>query len=239
MQARALERQQKKVTPVLFVTLSDRYAQLLKEIALSCKKAGRDPREVRIVAVTKNATLAQMQEAYALGIRDFGESRLQVALPKISLFPPDVIWHFVGALQSNKIGKIVAHFDCIHSVASLEMAQLIAAKSEELKRAPKLFLQVNTSGEASKGGFTEKGLVAQWEGIAKLNLCVVGLMTMAPLIAEPKVVRECFHRLRSLRDALRVCELSMGMSEDFSSGCQRRSDRSSHRHLPVSPNPCR
>jgi PLP dependent protein len=201
------------------MTLSDRYAQLLKEIALACKKAERDPREVHVVAVTKNATLAQMQQAYALGIRDFGESRLQAALPKISLFPSDVVWHFVGALQSNKIGKIVAHFDCIHSVASLEMARLIALKSKELNRRPRLFLQVNTSGEASKGGFTQKALLAEGEEIARLNLNVIGLMTMAPLTADAVVVRECFHRLRLLRDALpektQACELSMGMSEDF------------------------
>jgi hypothetical protein len=197
------------------MALSERYAQLLKEIALSCKKAGRDPHAVRIVAVTKNATLAQMQEAYALGIRDFGESRLQTALPKISLFPSDVSWHFVGALQSNKLGKIIAHFDTIHSVASLEMAQLIAKKSEELNRRPRLFLQVNTSGESSKGGFTEKQLLAAWEEIAALKLNVIGLMTMAPLTSDVRVVQECFHRLRHLCDALPVSELSMGMSEDF------------------------
>lgn len=201
------------------MTLSDQYAQLLKEVALACKKAGRDPREVHVVAVTKNATLAQMQQAYALGIRDFGESRLQVALPKIPLFPGDVVWHFVGTLQSNKIGKIVAHFDCIHSAASLEILRLIAQKSHELSRRPKLFVQVNTSGEASKGGFTEKQLLAQWEEIVRLNLDVRGLMTMAPLTTDINVVRECFHRLRLLRDALfqktQACELSMGMSEDF------------------------
>jgi pyridoxal phosphate enzyme (YggS family) len=169
------------------------------------------PSSVQLIAVTKYATLEQMHEVYKLGICHFGESRLQTALPKISQMPTDVVWHFIGALQSNKINKIVEHFDYIHSVGSVAIAQAIA----KCTKRPKLFLQVNTSGEATKHGFTEEELLRSFDEILKLNLPVIGLMTMAPLTPDEQVVRRCFARLRALRDQLGLQHLSMGMSQDF------------------------
>ncbi len=118
--------------------IKERYARLLSDIALHTQRAGRDPASIHVIAVTKYATLEQMQEAYRLGVRHFGESRLQIALPKRSQLPSDVRWHFIGTLQSNKIGKIVEHFDYIHSVDSLDIAHLIAKKSQELQKQPSL-----------------------------------------------------------------------------------------------------
>lgn len=121
------------------MTLSKRYLDLLTQITAHAKNAGRDPASIELVAVTKYSSMEQMLEAYDLGIRHFGESRLQEALPKIELLPSDIKWHFIGALQSNKLGKILERFDYIHSVESLELAQAIAKKSRELKKIPLSF----------------------------------------------------------------------------------------------------
>lgn len=196
--------------------LASQYSQLLTEIALHAKIAGRDPASIVIIAVTKYATLEQMQEAYQLGIRHFGESRLQTALSKMPHFPPDVKWHFIGPLQSNKAGKIATHFDYIHSVSSYEMAQLIAEKSKEVQ----VFLQVNTSKEAGKQGFTEQELVEKFSQIADLKLNLIGLMTMAPLTSDEVVIKKCFHQLKVLAEKLSLPHLSMGMSQDFSTAIE-------------------
>ncbi|MBI2812493.1 MAG: YggS family pyridoxal phosphate-dependent enzyme [Candidatus Melainabacteria bacterium] len=187
------------------------FRKFLDGLMIDASVLSQVPSSVQLIAVSKYATIEQMHEAYALGIRHFGESRLQTALPKISQMPKDVIWHFIGALQSNKINKIVEHFDYLHSVDSLAIAQAIAKCSKR----PKLFLQVNTSGEATKQGFTEEELLSQYTEILKLNLPIVGLMTMAPLTSDEQVVRSCFARLRVLRDELNLPHLSMGMSQDF------------------------
>ncbi len=192
--------------------LSDRYSQLIGEIALHAKNAGRDPASIQLVAITKYATLEQMQEAYRLGISHFGESRLQTALSKMPHFPSDVKWHFIGPLQSNKVGKIATHFDYIHSLSSYEMGQRIAEKSNGVQ----VFLQVNTSKEVGKQGFTEEGLWEEFSQIAELKLNLIGLMTMAPLTSDTVVIKRCFHQLKVLGEKLSLPHLSMGMSQDFS-----------------------
>lgn len=199
--------------------LLEQYSLLLSEIALHAKNAGRDPASIQFIAVTKYANIDQMQEAYQIGIRDFGESRLQAALPKMGQLPQDIRWHYIGALQSNKIAKIVEHFDFIHSVDSLENAELIAKKSQELNKRPSLFLQVNTSLEKNKKGFLEDALIEDFDRIIALELNFIGLMTMAPLTIEEHPVKNCFRKLRLLRDKLskkkHLHHLSMGMSQDF------------------------
>ena len=197
------------------MTLADRYCALLAEIQAIAEAAGRDPSSVQLIAVTKHAALDQMQQLYAAGCRHFGENKLQAALPKIAELPQDIQWHFIGPLQSNKVRKIVSHFTFIHSVGSLAIAQKIAECSFELGKSPKIFLQVNTSEEPSKGGFSEEELLKQFEQLLKLNLTVIGLMTMAPLSSNTERVRACFSRLKSLRDRLSLPHLSMGMSQDY------------------------
>lgn len=200
--------------------MNESYFHLLDQISVCAKSAGRDPSSIQLIAVTKYASLEQMQQAYKLGIRHFGESRLQTALPKLKHFPSDIQWHFIGSLQSNKIGKIVEHFDYIHSVDSLEIAQLIARKSSELQKRPQIFLQVNTSKEPSKHGFSEAALLEQFGAIAALNLNIIGLMTMAPLPSDAGSAKRCFHVLKLLRDQLSLVHLSMGMTQDFLSAIE-------------------
>ncbi|MBS0604327.1 MAG: YggS family pyridoxal phosphate-dependent enzyme [Verrucomicrobia bacterium] len=195
--------------------LSESYSRLLSQIQMCATAAGRNPSSIHLVAVTKYASFEQMEEAYDAGIRHFGESRLQVALTKMQLFPNDVAWHFIGPLQSNKIGKIVEHFSYIHSVDSKETAKLIARKCKELQKRPQLFLQVNTSKESAKHGFSEEELLRDYKEIAGLDLNINGLMTMAPLTPDAEVIRPCFSRLRQLRDQLGLSHLSMGMTQDY------------------------
>lgn len=182
----------------------ERYQQLMDEIREMSD-------EVTLVAVTKTATVDQIMEVYDAGHRDFGENRLQDALPKMLQLPEDIHWHFIGHLQTNKVAKVVSYFDKIHSVDSIHLAEKIA--SQEIKRP--VLLEVNVSGEESKHGFSTDELLRQFDSIQRLDLQVEGLMTMAPFDAEESVVRNCFRRLRELRDQLGLKELSMGMTQDW------------------------
>lgn len=169
-----------------------------------------------MIAVSKTYSVDAVREVYGAGCRDFGESRVQEALPKIELGASDLRWHLIGTLQANKVRKVVGKFCLIHAVDSLELARKISSCSQEMGIESQVLLQVNTSGETSKRGLS----AGQWEPhlnevMALPNLQVEGLMTMAPLTEDEQVVRECFRRLRQFRDQLRLRHLSMGMSHDY------------------------
>jgi pyridoxal phosphate enzyme (YggS family) len=170
------------------------------------------PKNVKLVAVTKNVPVEDISLVYELGCRDFGENRVQDALPKIEELPPDIRWHFIGTLQKNKVKKVVGNFALIHSVDSVELAQEISKQGIDTS----ILLQVNTSGEESKQGFTEDEFRRDLAMIQKMPyIQVKGLMTMAPLTEDVDQIRMCFRRLRELRDELGLKELSMGMSHDY------------------------
>jgi PLP dependent protein len=156
----------------------------------------------------------------------FGENRVQEALPKVAAFP-DLEWHLVGRLQSNKARPAVRGFAAIHSVDSVALLERIAGVADDEGRRPSLLLQVNVTGEASKAGFAPGALIAG-EVVAPLRavaarMPVVGLMTLGPATASADRSRRAFARLRMLRDALSeasglpLAELSMGMSGDVES----------------------
>lgn len=170
------------------------------------------PKNVKLVAVTKNVPVEDISLVYELGCRDFGENRVQDALPKIEELPPDIRWHFIGTLQKNKVKKVVGNFALIHSVDSVELAQEISKQGIDTA----ILLQVNTSGEASKKGFTADEFRRDLAMIQKMPyIQVKGLMTMAPLTEDVDQIRMCFRRLRELRDESGLKELSMGMSHDY------------------------
>lgn len=192
------------------------YHALLEEIATLARCCGRDPGEVGLVAVSKEMPQVKLEEAYRQGCRDFAENRLPEALEKQMQLPKDIVWHWIGHLQRNKVKGVVGHFALIHSVDSLSLAQKIAETGPA-----KILLEVNTSGEASKQGFTPDQLRAVYADLQKLpNLHIAGLMTMAPLEGD---IRGCFRALRELRDELQkvtvaphtLHHLSMGMSNDY------------------------
>ncbi len=193
----------------------------IQEIALAC---GRNPEEIKLITVTKTCSLNMMRQVYQMGCRDFGESRVQEALEKIPHFASDIHWHLIGTLQSNKVSHTIQHFKLIHSVDTSELAKKIAEASQKRGITTSILLQVNTSGEKTKHGLTGEEWRAKLEEIDQLShLQLEGLMTMAPLTEDERVIRLCFSQLFSLRSEFqrRVRQpslfrhLSMGMSHDY------------------------
>ncbi len=187
-------------------------------IATTCRRCGRDSSEVRLVAVTKTVGEAEIRELYRLGVRDFGENRVEVLLPKLEQLSDleGVRWHFIGHLQRNKAKKVLAQVAAIHSVESAGLLSIIAG-SEYI---PEVFIEVSISGEENKYGLAPKlvpELIAEYKSKVKL----VGMMTMAPFEVAEAEVRGVFAGLRELRDEmaarfeLELPYLSMGMSNDY------------------------
>jgi len=185
-------------------------------IARACERSHRLPEEITLVAITKGVDVSAIRAAFDCGIRNFGENRVQEAEGKIAQLAdlkPAVAWHMVGHLQSNKAKTAVELFDIIHSVDSVRLAEILSRRAE--KTLPVL-LEVNVSGEATKGGFSVAGIVAAVNEIRQLpNLKTMGLMTVAPFVADPEEIRPVFRKLRELRDSLGLKHLSMGMTDDF------------------------
>lgn len=178
----------------------------------------------RMVAVTKYADLDWVRELVKIGQRWLGESRPQQLIERAGQFGPEIEWHLIGTLQRNKVRAVLPHAALIHSVDSIRLLERIDVVATELQLKPRVLLQVNVSGEASKQGFAADDLLVQWRSItAHQHVEIAGLMTMAPLVDDPEQARRTFRGLRQLRDQLRqrtgnptlLSELSMGMSNDF------------------------
>ena len=188
-----------------------------ERIARAAERAGRPPREVTLVAVTKSVEPPAIEAALRAGVNHFGENRVQEAKSKIeqlaTLQPKPPIWHMIGHLQTNKIKTAIEIFDIIHSVDSLRLAE---ALSRRLTTRLPVLLQVNVAGETTKNGFAPAEVMRAAEQIGRLPwLEIKGLMTIAPLARDAEEVRPVFRKLRQLRDAIGLVELSMGMSDDF------------------------
>ncbi len=205
-------------------TLSQNIACVQAIIAQASERVGRSPQEITLVAVSKTKPLELVKIAYQLGVTNFGENRVQDALPKIAEFhPPDLRWHMIGHLQSNKAAKVAGIFACVQSLDSLHLAQILNRHAEELQLRLPVLLQVNISGEQSKEGMTPQDTPALARQIVSLpHLEVQGLMTVAPLVQNPEEVRPVFRALRVLQQRLRAevagsawQHLSMGMTDDY------------------------
>jgi hypothetical protein len=213
--------------------LQDNVRSVQERIATAAARAGRDPDEITLVAVSKTQDPETIHLAYELGLRHFGENRVGEAESKVGKLPDDIDWHMIGHIQSRKAKRVIPIFKLIHSVDSVKLAQRLnrLAATEE---APLLALiEVNVSGEASKYGFSadrwnqdreqREQLLAAFKEIVELpHLQVQGLMTMAPIVPDPEEARPVFARLRTLRDDLAAAlpqaewqHLSMGMTDDF------------------------
>jgi len=201
-----------------------------KRIAIVCAKNNRRAELITIVAVTKGRTAEQIQSVLESGIADIGENRVQETLLKYADLTAKtynstpIKWHMVGHLQTNKVKPAVEMFDLIHSVDSLSLAKAIDRCSAQLNKIQDILLQVNTSAEATKSGFSTQEIIKVIPEISGLkNINLKGLMTIAPVVADPREARPYFRFLRELRDkinALRITHytlhiLSMGMSDDF------------------------
>lgn len=204
-------------------TLERNLHQVQERIARAAERAGRDPGEITLVAVTKTVPVEVIRQAYGLGLRDFGENRVEEALPKARDLPPDIRWHCIGHVQRRKARLAVELAHLLHSVDSVRLAQRLQRFCEELERDLPILLEVNLSGEETKYGFRpEEVAPAVPEIAACTRLRIQGLMTIAPLVTDPEEARPCFRALRELRDALATRypdldwhHLSMGMTGDF------------------------
>lgn len=203
-------------------TLADRLAHVEKRIAAACARAGRPRDAVLLVAVSKTQPPEIVTEAAALGLRVFGENKVQEARAKIPACPSHLSWHLIGHLQSNKAGWAAELFDVVHSVDSMKLVRALDKATEAAGRTLRILLEVNVSGEASKFGLKPEEVAAVLElANACPRLLVEGLMTMAPFAPDPEKARPHFRALRELRDRLAretgtpLDALSMGMSGDF------------------------
>ena len=196
--------------------ITERIEGVRARIDAACDRASRAPADVTLIAVSKTHPASMIAAAYAAGLRDFGENRVQEALPKIeSLRAAGVTprWHLLGHLQTNKIRAAIEGFDILHSIDSERLALAI---SERAERPVGVLIEVNVAGEASKYGVAPEDTLKLAERIGALpNINLGGLMTVAPQVDNPGDVRPFFRRLRELRDAIGLPELSMGMTDDF------------------------
>jgi len=205
-------------------------ASVLDRLVQAAEKAGRKAEDVRLVAVTKGYPASYIRAAHELGIRRFGENRVEEAIPKLDELSDltDLEWHMVGHVQSRKAREVAPRFDLVHSVDRLRLALRLNRFAAETERVLPILLECNVSGEASKAGWMLSrredwpGVVPELGEILQMqNLEVRGLMTMAPLSTDESIVRGVFRMLRELREFLEKTlpghwkELSMGMSSDF------------------------
>jgi pyridoxal phosphate enzyme (YggS family) len=199
---------------------------LYRRISHAAMRAGREPHEVALIAVTKTVDSEAVISAVEAGLRDFGESRVQEASEKIADLKfrmPDskIRWHLIGHLQKNKAKMAVELFDVVHSVDSIELAEALDRHAEKAGKRLTIFIQVKLSDEESKYGIFKENIASYIEKISQLkNLCLEGLMTIPPFFEDPEMARPYFRELREIRDSagsggFRLKELSMGMSNDF------------------------
>jgi PLP dependent protein len=200
-------------------------ADVRVRIEKAAQGAGRNPAEVRLLAVSKTFSLGHVRAATEAGQTDFGENRVQEALQKIDGSAElKIRWHLIGTLQSNKVRKAVTRFSVIHSVDSRRLVEAIDAAATEAHTTPDLLVQVDLAGEATKHGAPP---VEAMDIVRAATRCrsarCIGLMTIPPFFEQPEDARPYFAQLRDLRASLlkdgvepaMVRELSMGMSHDF------------------------
>jgi PLP dependent protein len=202
--------------------IPDNLAKVRQAISEAERAAGRPDGSVQLVAVTKTHSVDVIQEAVDAGQLIFGENRVQEARAKIPELSSRIQWHLIGHLQSNKVRVALPLFQLVHGVDSVELLADIDRIAAELGLFPRVLLQVNVAGEASKFGFSPAKLVEQIETIAACNRAnIEGLMTIPPLAPSAEHSRRYFVALRELRDQLAresgfaLPELSMGMSGDY------------------------
>jgi pyridoxal phosphate enzyme (YggS family) len=208
--------------------ISRNWQAVVDEMASACERAGRDASEVNLVAVSKNFSPQDIMEAYHMGQRIFGESRVQEFLGKAGELPKDIQWHFIGRLQRNKVKYIVDRIRLLHSLDSVPLAEEISRQACFRNIEMPVLIQVNMAREASKGGFVLEELEDALTRIKDLpGVKLRGLMTIGPWSASPEDARPLFKRLRQLSAALegtvsphRLDMLSMGMSDDFAIGIE-------------------
>ncbi|HKS31439.1 MAG TPA: YggS family pyridoxal phosphate-dependent enzyme [Chthoniobacterales bacterium] len=203
-------------------TIAENLELVKARIAQAAAESKRSADEIELVAVTKTHSAETIREATDAGHSLFGESKVQEARNKIPLLPSNLRWHFIGHLQRNKVRHALPLFQLIHSVDSLELAQQIDRIACDEGLHPRILLEINAAGEASKFGFQPDKLRQEMESLLALpRLSIEGLMCIPPLGQDAEASRKYFVTLRELRNsienefALKLPQLSMGMTNDY------------------------
>ena len=179
--------------------LRENLQEVEERIQEACRRAGRDRSEVTLVAVSKTKPVAILQEAYDLGVRVFGENKVQEIREKYEALPKDIEWHMIGHLQTNKVKYIVDKVRLIHSVDSLRLAEVIEKEAEKHNRIVDILLEVNVAEEESKFGLKMPEVIPMAEKVVQLpHIRLRGLMTIAPFVENPEKNRAIFANLHDL-----------------------------------------
>jgi len=200
---------------------AQRLAEILERIQRAADSVGRDPETVTLIAVSKTHSVEQIQEFYDLGIRDFGESKLQESEPKIAALPADIRWHYIGKLQSNKVRRVLSGFQVVHTFENLRQLDAI---SSDFSPVRDVFIEVNVGKEAQKGGIAPENLASFHESLIECKrISFRGLMTIGPVQCDPEGMRPYYRELAQRNAELGGDWLSMGMSSDFDVAIQEGS----------------
>jgi pyridoxal phosphate enzyme (YggS family) len=208
--------------------ISNNIAEVRERLAVAARRAGRRPEEIALMAVTKTHPPERIREAYAAGLRLFGENRVQEFAGKASALAdlPGAEWHMIGHLQTNKAGKAAELFAAVDSVDSVKLAEKLDAAARSLGRKLAVLIEINVGGESAKSGVAPdlRDLEELLQAVPRFEaLEFRGLMTVPPFTDDPTEARPYFRKLRGLRDAISARKLphvgmdaiSMGMSHDF------------------------
>ena len=204
--------------------LKENLKRVEDKITASCERSGRNREDVTLIAVSKTKPVETLQEAYNIGVRVFGENKVQELVEKYETLPKDIHWHMIGHLQRNKVKYIIDKVDLIHSVDSLRLAETIDREAKKHNLTANILIEVNVAGEDSKFGVPPEELENLVDGISHFsNIQVRGLMTIAPFVENAEENRAVFARLRKLSvdiaakniDNVNMGLLSMGMTNDY------------------------
>ena len=206
------------------MTIRENMRAVEDRIAAACQEAGRKPEDVTLIAVSKTKPVEMLREAYECGCRDFGENKVQELLDKYEVMPRDIRWHMIGHLQRNKVKYIVDKVYLIHSVDSLRLAEEISKEAGKKNVCVNILVEDNVANEETKFGTTCEDAKQLVQDIAKLpNICVKGLMTIAPFVENAEKNRPFFSKLKKISvdimgeniDNITMENLSMGMTGDY------------------------
>ena len=204
--------------------LKENLAFVENQIQEACRRSGRARDEVTLIAVSKTKPVSDLMEAYGLGVRVFGENKVQELADKYEAMPKDIRWHMIGHLQRNKVKYIIDKVDLIHSVDSIRLAETIEKEAAKHNITVNILIEVNVAGEESKFGLAPEDVPEFILEVAKFrHIRVMGLMTIAPFVEDSEENRRIFQLLRKLSvdieaknvDNITMRILSMGMTNDY------------------------
>ena len=204
--------------------IKEQLEEVRERVNAACLRAGRDPKSVTLIAVSKTKPAQAVQEAYEAGARDFGENKVQEILQKQPALPQDIRWHMIGHLQRNKVHQVIGKAVLIHAVDSLRLAEQIEQEAAKRNLDVDVLLEINVAKEESKYGFFLEDAEEAIRQISSLpHVHIKGLMTIAPFVENPEEKRGIFQKLYQFSvdindkniDNVTMGVLSMGMSGDF------------------------